>query len=314
MQLSGTQNGCSEWFFSILLLNHRNIFTEDSSEESSGLISGNERCQSPSSGDWLKDWSWLALNLLKPLLQVVKECVLCFKHLLDRWLVFNVSLGDVRVNLLDENKCVVFVDSRPRLSDDASHHKVEPLALVRQLFQPVCFPPDHLWAQSLPAFSPVSNSIGQRVTLCQFCWCGRIHGGLPAGRGQILSEGSAQRKQFLHGRRGQLFLEHGCHWRCRLHMCGRHGDRWQLRAGGKWSRPIFAALPSERQPPCSVHLRKAILTLPKLISSYGCVRKCIPVEWQCLNQSLPGNDEWMIMKTTFLIQLKGNEIKIYHEV
>ena len=193
---------------------------------------------------WLKDWSWLDLNLLKSLLQVVEESILCFQHLLDRRLVFNVSLRDVRLNLLgSDTKVVAFVVSRP--SDNASHHRVEALALVRQLFQLSSLPPDHLGAQTLPAFSTVSKSIGQRVTLCQFCWCGRSDGGrLAAGRGQVLGEGSLQAKrhtQLLHRRCRHVFIENGCYGRRRLHLCGWEGERWRLRARAKGRLPYISS-------------------------------------------------------------------------
>ena len=282
----GVKNGCSFPskfdFVSILLLKHLDIFKSHFCES----------WHSQSSGDLLKDWSWLSLNLLKSLLQVVKESIFRFQHLLDRRLVFDVSLRDVRVNLLGKNEGVVFVKSLTRLSDDVSHHRVEPLALARQLLQPVCLLTDHLGAQTLPAFSPVSHSIGQRVTLCQFCWCGRSHGGGPARRGQVLGEGSVQRKwhsQLLHRGRGHLLLENGCYSRCWLHVCGWHGDRCRLRAAGKGRRLISAALPSKRQPPCPVDIRKAIRGHYQ--SWY-----IVYVYWLCCN-----------MKIQFMFQLKAIE-------
>ena len=208
--------------------------------------------------DWLEDWSRLVLNLLKPLLQVFKERVLRFEHLLDRWLVFTVSFRYGRVNLLGNNKGIVFLDSFTRLSDDASHHRVESLALVRQFSEPVCLSPDQLRAQTLRTSSPVSNSIWQRVPLGKLRWRRRSHKGVPARWGQVFGEGSVQgqrQSQLLHRGRRHLFLENSCHWGCRLRLCGSHGENQgglgmirenQGRLGSRASDllPIWAALVS----------------------------------------------------------------------
>ena len=57
--------------------------------------------------DWFEDQSRLVLHLLQPLFQVVKEGVLRLKHLLDRGLVLDVSLREVRVDLPGEGDSVV---------------------------------------------------------------------------------------------------------------------------------------------------------------------------------------------------------------
>ena len=73
--------------------------------------------------DWFEDQSWLVLHLLQPLFQVVKEGVLRLKHLLDRGLVLDVSLREVRVDLPGEGDSVVHLQLLLQICSYAKHAK-----------------------------------------------------------------------------------------------------------------------------------------------------------------------------------------------
>ena len=107
---------------------------------------------------------------------------------------------------------VVHLQLLLRLDDDASDDGVEPLTLVRQLAELVRLPAKHLRTQTLRT-SPVSHPARQRVALRHLRRGGRRDARGPAFRGQVLREGSVQRRrhvQLLHQRSRHLLLEKHC--------------------------------------------------------------------------------------------------------